>query len=125
MQHQDSKHNNANIRFEWTPESLEQIKTVVARYPPQYKKAAVMPVLDIAQRQNGGWVSLSAMNEVARTLEMPPMRVYEVSSDSTFVMSASTSAADRSLPQRSGWRCSNDEADGLNDGAATQWTAKS
>lgn len=38
-----------------------------------------MPVLDIAQRQNGGWVSLSAMNEVARTLEMPPMRVYEVS----------------------------------------------
>lgn len=39
-----------------------------------------MPVLDIAQRQNGGWVSLAAMNEVARTLDMPPMRVYEVAS---------------------------------------------
>lgn len=79
LQHQDSKHNNASTPFEWTPESLTKIKTIVARYPPQYKKAAVMPVLDLAQRQNGGWVSLSAMNEVARTLEMPPMRVYEVS----------------------------------------------
>lgn len=38
-----------------------------------------MPVLDIAQRQNGDWVSLSAMNAVAKLLEMPPMRVYEVS----------------------------------------------
>jgi len=40
-----------------------------------------MPVLDIAQRQNGGWVSLSAMNAVAKYLEMPPMRVYEVGSE--------------------------------------------
>jgi len=47
------------------------------RYPPQYKKAAVMPLLDLGQRQHG-FTSLSVMNEVARLLEMPPMRVYEV-----------------------------------------------
>lgn len=80
MQHRDSAHNNASLPFSWTEESKKEIEKTVAKYPPQYKKAAVMPVLDIAQRQNGGWVSLAAMNEVARTLDMPPMRVYEVAS---------------------------------------------
>jgi NADH:ubiquinone oxidoreductase subunit E len=36
-----------------------------------------MPLLDLGQRQHG-WTSISVMNEVARMLEMPPMRVYEV-----------------------------------------------
>lgn len=48
------------------------------RWSLQYKKAAVIPLLDLAQRQNRGWVSISAMNYVAKLLEMPPMRVYEV-----------------------------------------------
>jgi NADH dehydrogenase (ubiquinone) flavoprotein 2 len=50
---------------------------VLSRYPSQYKKAAVMPLLDLGQRQHG-FTSISVMNEVARILEMPPMRVYEV-----------------------------------------------
>jgi NADH dehydrogenase (ubiquinone) flavoprotein 2 len=36
-----------------------------------------MPLLDLGQRQHG-FCSISVMNEVARMLEMPPMRVYEV-----------------------------------------------
>jgi len=36
-----------------------------------------MPLLDLGQRQLG-WTSISVMNEVAKILEMPPMRVYEV-----------------------------------------------
>lgn len=38
-----------------------------------------MPLLDLGQRQHG-FTSISVMNEVARMLEMPPMRVYEVAS---------------------------------------------
>lgn len=38
-----------------------------------------MPLLDLGQRQHG-FTSISVMNEVARILEMPPMRVYEVAS---------------------------------------------
>lgn len=38
-----------------------------------------MPLLDVGQRQHG-FTSISVMNEVARLLEMPPMRVYEVAS---------------------------------------------
>ncbi|KAL7007074.1 NADH:ubiquinone oxidoreductase 24 [Cystobasidiomycetes sp. EMM_F5] len=57
---------------------MELAKTIIGRYPPQYKKAAVIPLLDLAQRQNRGWTSISCMNYVAKLLEMPPMRVYEV-----------------------------------------------
>ena len=37
-----------------------------------------MPILDLGQRQNKGWTSISVMNAVAKLLEMPKMRVYEV-----------------------------------------------
>ena len=51
---------------------------MISHYPPQYKKAAVIPLLDLGQRQNKGWTSISVMNHVAELLEMPRMRVYEV-----------------------------------------------
>lgn len=50
---------------------------MIHKYPPQYKKAAVIPLLQLAQEQLG-WTSISAMNEVARILEISPMRVYEI-----------------------------------------------
>ena len=52
--------------------------TLQTRLTAADKKAAVIPLLDLAQRQNNNWVPISAMNYVAKYLEMPPMRVYEV-----------------------------------------------
>ncbi|KAF2639943.1 NADH-ubiquinone oxidoreductase-like protein 24 kDa subunit [Massarina eburnea CBS 473.64] len=75
--HRDTPENNAAIPFKFTAQNEELIKEVLSRYPSQYKKAAVMPLLDLGQRQHG-FTSISVMNEVARLLEMPPMRVYEV-----------------------------------------------
>lgn len=43
-----------------------------------------MPILDLGQRQNNGWTSISVMNAVAKLLEMPRMRVYEVGIKWTF-----------------------------------------
>lgn len=40
----------------------------------------MIPILEVAQKQNKGWTSISVMNSVAAMLEMPPMRVYEVAS---------------------------------------------
>jgi NADH dehydrogenase (ubiquinone) flavoprotein 2 len=40
----------------------------------------VIPLLELAQKQNKNFTSISVMNEVAKILEMPPMRVYEVAS---------------------------------------------
>ncbi|KAL7266313.1 NADH:ubiquinone oxidoreductase 24 [Rhizina undulata] len=75
--HRDTPENNPAIPFKFTEQNQKLIAEILKRYPPQYKKAAVMPVLDLGQRQHG-FASISVMNEVARLLEMPPMRVYEV-----------------------------------------------
>lgn len=79
MVHRHTSDNNPDIPFKFTPENEKVIAEIQKRYPPQYKKAAVMPMLDVGQRQHG-FTSISVMNEVARLLDMPPMRVYEVAS---------------------------------------------
>ncbi|KAG1471464.1 hypothetical protein G6F56_002103 [Rhizopus delemar] len=75
--HRDTDKNNANITFEFDEQNKTRISEILKKYPEQYKKAAIMPLLDLGQRQNG-FTSISVMNEVARLLEVPPMRVYEV-----------------------------------------------
>ena len=77
LQHRDTADNNPSIAFKFSAQNVRLIDEILKRYPPQYKKAAVMPLLDLGQRQHG-FTSISVMNEVARLLEMPPMRVYEV-----------------------------------------------
>ncbi|KAB8079082.1 thioredoxin-like [2Fe-2S] ferredoxin-domain-containing protein [Aspergillus leporis] len=75
--HRNKPSNNPTIPFKFSEQNLRLIDEILKRYPPQYKKGAVMPLLDLGQRQHG-YTSISVMNEVARLLEMPPMRVYEV-----------------------------------------------
>ncbi|XP_038078757.1 NADH dehydrogenase [ubiquinone] flavoprotein 2, mitochondrial-like [Patiria miniata] len=75
--HRDSTENNPDTPFEFTQENLKRVDDIVANYPKGHTAAAVIPVLDLAQRQHG-WVPLSAMNKVADILGMPRMRVYEV-----------------------------------------------
>lgn len=50
----------------------------MSRYPTNYKASALIPLLDLAQQQNDGWLSLAAMNRVAKILDMAEIRVYEV-----------------------------------------------
>ncbi len=64
--------------FSFTTENLEQAKTIIAKYPEGRQASAVMPLLDLAQRQNDGWLSQAAMDVVAEILDMPVIRVYEV-----------------------------------------------
>ncbi|KAI8911590.1 thioredoxin-like [2Fe-2S] ferredoxin-domain-containing protein [Gorgonomyces haynaldii] len=75
--HRDTNVNNPNVKFEFSPENLERAKEIIAKYPPQYKRGATMPLLDLGQRQLG-YTSISVMNYVAQLLDVPPMRVYEV-----------------------------------------------
>ena len=76
--HRDTPYNNPSIPFAWTEENLKEANVIVSHYPENYKKAAVIPLLHLAQKQNDNFLSISAMNYVAEFLEMPPMRVYEV-----------------------------------------------
>ncbi len=63
--------------FAFTAENLAKAQAVIAKYPQGRQRSAVMPLLDIAQRQEG-WVSLAAMNYVAEMLDLAPIKVYEV-----------------------------------------------
>lgn len=75
--HRDTPDNNPDTPFQFTSENLERVSTIIANYPVGHKAAAVIPVLDLAQRQHG-WLPISAMNHVAELLGMSRMRVYEV-----------------------------------------------
>jgi NADH-quinone oxidoreductase E subunit len=64
--------------FAFSQENLEKAKAIIAKYPEGRQASAVMPLLDLAQRQNDGWVSQPAMDVIAEMLDMPVIRVYEV-----------------------------------------------
>lgn len=66
--------------FEFTKENLKQAQAHIAKYPAGRQKSAVMPLLDLAQRQNDGWISQEAIEYVAKFLNMPPIKVHEVAS---------------------------------------------
>jgi NADH-quinone oxidoreductase subunit E len=69
--------------FAFDAESEAKIAIHLAKYPAGKQASAVLPLLDLAQRQMGrttgsAWVPIAAMDEIARLLTMPPIRVYEV-----------------------------------------------
>lgn len=65
-------------KFAWTTESQAQVKMHIAKYPEGKQQSAVMPALDIAQRQNGGHVTTAIIEYIADYLNMPAMKVMEV-----------------------------------------------
>ena len=64
--------------FEFSTDNAARVETIIAKYPDGWQASAVMPLLDLAQRQYDGWLPRAAMDHVADILEMPPIRVYEV-----------------------------------------------
>ena len=64
--------------FAFTPENRARADAAIAKYPPGCQASAVLPLLDLAQRQNGGWISRAAMEHVGALLDMAAIRVYEV-----------------------------------------------
>eukprot|EP00887_Chlorella_sp_A99_P004613 scaffold4.g4613.t1 len=76
--HRHEAHNNWQTEFDFTEANYEKAAQIIARYPSNYKQSAVIPLLDLAQQQNGGWLSLAALNRVAKVLDMAEIRVYEV-----------------------------------------------
>ncbi len=66
--------------FGFTAENRTRAEAHIAKYPPGRQASAVLPLLDLAQRQHGGWLPRAAMDHVAAMLGMAPIRVYEVAS---------------------------------------------
>lgn len=72
--------------FAWTADNAKQAAKIIARYPEGRQRSAVMPLLDLAQRQVGaetqtqGWLPVPVIEYVAAAVGMPYMRAYEVAS---------------------------------------------
>ncbi len=69
--------------FTFDDESLRAIEVAVAKYPEGKQASAVLPLLDIVQRQMGrttgsAWVPVVGMDAIALRLDMPAIRVYEI-----------------------------------------------
>jgi len=64
--------------MKFSAEKLNKVKEIMARYPEGKHKSALIPVLHIAQEENGGWLSTEAMDHVAEVLNILPIEVYEV-----------------------------------------------
>lgn len=83
--HRDSAEDNPDIKFEFTEENKKRADAILSIYPEGHKRAAMIPLLDLAQRQHG-WLPISAMHKVAEILDLPKMRVYEVATFYTMFM---------------------------------------
>ncbi|MEL0041972.1 MAG: NAD(P)H-dependent oxidoreductase subunit E, partial [Candidatus Puniceispirillum sp.] len=64
--------------FAFTAENEAEIKRIVAKYPKGRQASAVMPLLDLAQRQNDNWIPIKAIELIAEKLGMAQIRVLEV-----------------------------------------------
>jgi NADH-quinone oxidoreductase subunit E len=64
--------------FAFTSENREKANAIIAKYPPGRQASAVLGLLDLAQRQNGGWLPRAAVAHVAGILDMAEIRVWEV-----------------------------------------------
>jgi NADH-quinone oxidoreductase E subunit len=71
-------HDQQPDSFEFSKVNLETASNTLKKYPEARKKSAVMPLLYLAQRQNENWIPLAAMKYIAKYLEIPYIKVYEV-----------------------------------------------
>ena len=71
-------HKDQPETFEFSDKSLEAANKIVSNYPDGKQQSAVMALLYIAQKQNENWIPLQAMKYIAKFLDMPYIKVYEV-----------------------------------------------
>ena len=71
--------------FEFSQSLRLQADKFVAKYPQGRQASAVLPLLDLVQRQHGGWVTTEMVTAIAEYLEMAPIRVYEVATFYTMI----------------------------------------
>ncbi len=64
--------------FAFNAENEREIKRIIAKYPKGRQASAVMPLLDLAQRQHDNWIPIKAIEVIAEKLDMAKIRVLEV-----------------------------------------------
>jgi|TARA_B100001057_G_scaffold56262_1_gene49883 NADH-quinone oxidoreductase E subunit len=71
-------HDEQPVNFSFSEKNLITADEILKKYPKKNKKSAVMPLLYLVQKQNNNWIPLAAMKYIAKYLEIPYIKVYEV-----------------------------------------------
>ena len=66
--------------FSFSAKAEKKIEVIMKKYPNDRQASAVMPLLDLAQREAGGWLPVSALETVADKVGLAYMRVLEIAS---------------------------------------------
>ena len=66
------------VEFEFNNNFKKKVDDIIMKYPEGKQQSAVMPLLYLAQKQNKNWIPLAAMKHIAKILNIPYIRVYEV-----------------------------------------------
>ncbi len=66
------------MSFVFTSDNLKKIDEILSHYPSDRKISGLIPILDLAQRQNKGWLSPEAIQTISKLLDHPEIRIYEV-----------------------------------------------
>lgn len=64
--------------FFFTPDNLAKAQEIITHYPKGREASAVLALLDMAQRQIGGWLTSEALAYIAAFLKMPLISLYEI-----------------------------------------------
>ena len=66
--------------FAFSPENLAEAQMHIAKYPEGRAQSALMPLLTLAQKQNQNWLTMAAIEVVAKMVGIPFIRAHEVAS---------------------------------------------
>ena len=69
---------NLNDNFSFNETNEREAAKILAKYPSDRKQSAIMPLLDLAQRQNDNWLSRDVVEYVADYIEIPFIKAWEV-----------------------------------------------
>jgi NADH-quinone oxidoreductase subunit E len=71
---------NTSRKFLFTEENQKLATEILNKYPIDRKRSAVIPLLDLAQRQNEGYVSKEIIEYVSELVDIPYIKTFEVAS---------------------------------------------
>lgn len=66
------------MTFQFSAQNLAKAKKYIQKYPEGRERSAIKALLDLAQRQNNGWLSKESIEYVAQFLNMPFVKAMEI-----------------------------------------------
>ena len=64
--------------FFFNKKNIKEVDVILSKYPKEKKASALLPLLDLAQRQHDNWIPTAAMKVISEILNVPLIKVLEV-----------------------------------------------